>query len=314
VEILKQIDGKGQSGGSLNSREEAAAAVYKELYREGVQILTPVLNEEREAQLDTRLLLEYVCGTNLQTLILDGERPVSAQEAALFREYVARRKNREPLAYILGEWDFMGLSFEVSPDVLIPEQDTENLVEEILKEGRDGERILDLCTGSGCILLSLLHYSNSSVGIGTDLSQKALDTACRNADSLGLSDRAQWRQGDLFDALEKDEKFDLIVSNPPYIASGVIPSLAAEVKCHEPRLSLDGGEDGLDFYRRIIPGAVAHLVIGGMLYMEIGFDQGEAVAGLMRKAGYYEVAVLKDYGGNDRIVRGIRSIHQDALA
>ena len=152
------------------------------------------------------------------------------------------------------------------------------------------------------------------MGIGTDLSQKALDTACRNADSLGLSDRAQWRQGDLFDALEKDEKFDLIVSNPPYIASGVIPSLAAEVKCHEPRLSLDGGEDGLDFYRRIIPGAVPHLVIGGMLYMEIGFDQGEAVAGLMRKAGYYEVAVLKDYGGNDRIVRGIRSIHQDALA
>jgi release factor glutamine methyltransferase len=150
------------------------------------------------------------------------------------------------------------------------------------------------------------------VGIGTDLSQKALDTACRNADSLGLSDRAQWRQGDLFDALEKDEKFDLIVSNPPYIASGVIPSLAAEVKCHEPRLSLDGGEDGLDFYRRIIPGAVAHLVIGGMLYMEIGFDQAEDVAALLQENGYYGVEVIRDYGGKDRIVTAVRSVKQDS--
>ena len=294
--------------------EAITEAPYRALWQEGTDRIFDILKDKREAELDARLLLEYVCGTRIDTLLLEPERRVSADQISRYSELIDRRCGREPLAYIVGSTDFMGLPFIVSPDVLIPEQDTENLVEEILKEGRDGERILDLCTGSGCILLSLLHYSNSSVGIGTDLSQKALDTACRNADSLGLSDRAQWRQGDLFDALEKDEKFDLIVSNPPYIASGVISSLAAEVKCHEPRLSLDGGEDGLDFYRRIIPSAVAHLVIGGMLYMEIGFDQGEAVAGLMRKAGYYEVAVLKDYGGNDRIVRGIRSIHQDALA
>ena len=294
----------------MNSREEAAAAVYKELYREGVQTLTPVLNEEREAQLDTRLLLEYVCGTNLQTLILDGERPVSAQEAALFREYVARRKNREPLAYILGEWDFMGLSFEVSPDVLIPEQDTENLIEEIMKDLHDSDRILDLCTGSGCILLSLLKYSNGTTGVGTDLSERALAMAKKNAERLGLTDRVDLRCGDLFAPIGENERFDIIVSNPPYIKTETIEHLAPEVRDHEPMMALDGGEDGLSFYRRIIPEAVRHLVTGGYLFLEIGYDQAEAVAALMRDAGYYDVRTIKDYGGNDRIVCGIKSIWQ----
>ena len=294
----------------MNSREEAAAAVYKELYREGVQVLTPVLNEEREAQLDTRLLLEYVCGTNLQTLILDGDRPVSAQETALFREYVARRKNREPLAYILGEWDFMGLSFEVSPDVLIPEQDTENLIEEIMKDLHDSDRILDLCTGSGCILLSLLKYSNGTTGVGTDLSKRALAMAKRNAERLGLTDRVDLRCGDLFAPIGENEKFDIIVSNPPYIKTETIEHLAPEVRDHEPMMALDGGEDGLTFYRRIIPEAVRHLVTGGYLFLEIGYDQGDAVAALMRDAGYYDVRTIKDYGGNDRIVCGIKSIRQ----
>lgn len=294
----------------MNSREEAAAAVYKELYREGVQILTPVLNEEREAQLDTRLLLEYVCGTNLQTLILDGERPVSAQETALFREYVARRKNREPLAYILGEWDFMGLSFEVSPDVLIPEQDTENLIEEIMKDLHDSDRILDLCTGSGCILLSLLKYSNGTTGVGTDLSERALAMAKRNAERLGLTDRVDLRCGDLFAPIGENERFDIIVSNPPYIKTETIEHLAPEVRDHEPMMALDGGEDGLSFYRRIIPEAVRHLVTGGYLFLEIGYDQAKSVATLMRDAGYYDVRTIKDYGGNDRIVCGIKSIRQ----
>ena len=142
----------------MNRSEEAAAAVYKELYREGAEILARVLEEEREAQLDARLLLEHVCGTNLQTLLLDGERPVSVEEAGLYREYVSRRSGREPLAYILGERDFMGLVFEVNRDVLIPEHDTENLIEEIMRDVHDSDRILDLCTGSGCILLSLLKY------------------------------------------------------------------------------------------------------------------------------------------------------------
>ena len=201
----------------MKSREDAAEAAYKELYREGAQILSSVLEQEREAQLDARLLLEHVCGTNLQTLLLEGDRPVSAQEAALYREYVARRKKWEPLAYILEKWEFMGLPFEVGPDVLIPEQDTENLIEEIMKDLHDSDRILDLCTGSGCILLSLLKYSNGTTGVGTDLSEKALAVARRNAERLGLADRIELRCGDLFEPVREDERFDLIVSNPPYI-------------------------------------------------------------------------------------------------
>ena len=294
----------------MYSNGETAGAAYKELYSEGVKILSRVLEEEREAQLDARLLLEHVCGTGLQTLLLDGDLPVSGENAALYRQYIQRRSDREPLAYILGEWDFMGLTLEVNRDVLIPEQDTENLIEEIMKETCDGDRILDLCTGSGCILLSLLNYSNRSVGVGTDLSEKAIEVARRNAQKLGLTDRSDWRCGDLFEAVRPDERFDIIVSNPPYIQSATIGELAPEVKEHEPRMALDGGEDGLCFYRRIIPEAVGHLVTGGMLFLEIGYDQAEAVCALMREAGYYDVRTIKDYGGNDRIVCGIRSIHQ----
>ena len=284
--------------------EAITEAPYRALWQEGTDRIFDILKDKREAELDARLLLEYVCGTRIDTLLLEPERKVSADQTSRYSELIDRRCGREPLAYIVGSTDFMGLPFIVSPDVLIPEQDTENLVEEILKEGRDGERILDLCTGSGCILLSLLHYSNSSVGIGTDLSQKALDTACRNADSLGLSDRAQWRQGDLFDALEKDEKFDLIVSNPPYIASGVIPSLAAEVKCHEPRLSLDGGEDGLDFYRGIATDGRSHLNAGGWLCFEIGDTQARAVKDILCSRGFYSIGVTRDIAGRDRVVCG----------
>ena len=292
----------------MNSIEGAAA--YKELYREGAGILALVLEQEREAQLDARLLLEHVCGTDLQTLLVDGERLVSEADAALYRELVLRRKNREPLAYILGERDFMGLTFEVNSDVLIPEQDTENLIEEIMKETHDSDRILDLCTGSGCILLSLLKYSNGTTGVGTDLSKRALAMAKRNAERLGLTDRVDLRCGDLFAPIGENEKFDIIVSNPPYIKTETIEHLAPEVRDHEPMMALDGGEDGLTFYRRIIPEAVRHLVTGGYLFLEIGYDQGDAVAALMRDAGYYDVRTIKDYGGNDRIVCGIKSIRQ----
>ena len=282
-------------------------APYKALITEAAGLLVKICEREREASLEARLLLEHVCGTALSTMLLEPDRIVSANEVEKYHELILRRYGREPLAYIVGAADFMGLTFGVSSDVLIPEQDTENLVEEIMKETTGGERILDLCTGSGCILLSLLHYSSGSTGVGTDISEKALRVARDNAERLGLTHRAEWRQGDLFGALKEGESFDLIVSNPPYIQSSVIPGLAPEVKDHEPLLSLDGGEDGLDFYRRIIPGALEHLERGGMLFLEIGYDQAEAVALLMRESGYYDVRVMKDYGGNDRVVRGLRS-------
>jgi release factor glutamine methyltransferase len=227
----------------------------------------------------------------------------------------------------------MGLPFVVSRDVLIPEQDTENLVEEALRHLEDGSRILDLCTGSGCILLSLLHYSNDCVGVGTDISSPALQIAMQNADSLGLSDRAMWLQGDLFEALpgtsgstsgseegiadndfSRPEKYDMIIANPPYIRTDVIETLAPEVRCAEPRLALDGGEDGLDFYRRIIREAPAHMVIGGRIMLEIGYDQAAEVTALLQEAGYYGIEVIRDYGGNDRIATAVKSIKQEAFS
>ena len=294
-------------------RKEASTEnlTYRELYNEGNSALSMALEEEREAQLDARLLLEHVCGTSLQPLLLDGERHVTDNEAELYRRLLKRRCSREPLAYILGKWDFMGLEFGVSSDVLIPEQDTENLVEEVMREVCDGDRILDLCTGSGCILLSLLNYSNGSTGVGTDLSEGAIAVAKENALKLGLSERCDWKAGDLFEAVDPGEKFDIIVSNPPYIRSETIGELAPEVRIHEPRMALDGGDDGLYFYKRIIPEAADYLRTGGMLFLEIGYDQAEQVGALMKDAGYYEVRTIKDYGGNDRIVCGIKSIHQE---
>lgn len=294
-------------------RKEASTEnlTYRELYNEGNSALSMALEEEREAQLDARLLLEHVCGTSLQTLLLDGERPVTDNEAELYRRLLKRRCSREPLAYILGKWDFMGLEFGVSSDVLIPEQDTENLVEEVMREVCDGDRILDLCTGSGCILLSLLNYSNGSTGVGTDLSEGAIAVAKENALKLGLSERCDWKAGDLFEAVAPGEKFDIIVSNPPYIRSETIGELAPEVRIHEPRMALDGGDDGLYFYKRIIPEAADYLRTGGMLFLEIGYDQAEQVGALMKDAGYYEVRTIKDYCQNDRIVCGIKSIHQE---
>lgn len=283
---------------------------YKDVYDRGVEQLEGFA----DAALDARLLLEHVCATDVQTLLAEPEREVSEEEERTFLSLIARRAAHEPLAYIVGEQEFMGLPFVVTPDVLIPEQDTEILVEEAMRQMEDNSRILDLCTGSGCILLSLLHYSNGCTGVGTDLSEAALAVAGRNAEALGLAGQCTWLSGDLFSALEGAEgipqRYDLIVSNPPYIPAAVIETLAEEVQGHEPRMALDGGADGLDFYRRIIGEAQRHLVIGGRVMLEIGYDQGERVPALLREAGFIEVEVYRDYGGNDRVVSAVRSIHQ----
>ncbi len=226
---------------------------YREAYNIGVARLEASLSENPDRKLDARLLLEAACGTDYQTLLADGnERLVTDEEFRRYESMLERRSGHEPVAYILGAQDFMGLPFFVTRDVLIPNQDTENLVEEAMKEVHGGMRILDLCTGSGCILLSLLHYSADTTGVGTDLSAAALRVAAENGGRLGLSDRAVWKQGDLYEALagaESSSKFDLIVSNPPYIPTAVIGTLMPEVAEMEPRMALDGGEDGL----RLLP-------------------------------------------------------------
>ncbi|MDC7294110.1 peptide chain release factor N(5)-glutamine methyltransferase [Butyrivibrio sp. DSM 10294] len=276
---------------------------YRTVYQTGIEQL------ERagiaEAKLDARLLLEYACDTDHSTLFAHPDREVSDKELEAYRELLARREQREPVAYILGNWDFMGLTFRVNSDVLIPEQDSELLVEEAMRFCEDGMKVLDLCTGSGCIGLSLLRFTNYTNLVATDISAKALDVARSNAESLGLSDRATFIETDLFPEIpDKDKKYDLILSNPPYIASSVIEGLAPEVRDYEPRIALDGDEDGLAFYRRIVQNAGDYLYSSGYLIMEIGYDQAEAVTGLMEADGrYHDIEVIKDYGGNDRVIR-----------
>ncbi|MBR4670508.1 MAG: peptide chain release factor N(5)-glutamine methyltransferase [Butyrivibrio sp.] len=275
--------------------------IYKDILENGINTL------ERagitEAKLDARLLLEYACGTDHSTLYAHPDREVADSEQQKYNELLSRREKREPVAYILGKWDFMGLSFNVSKDVLIPEQDTEVLVEEALRYCEDKMRILDLCTGSGCIALSLLNYTNETTAVCTDISEAALNMAKENADSLGFSDRAEFIETDLFPE-KKIGKFDVIVSNPPYIETEVIKTLAPEVKDYEPKLALDGSADGLEFYRRIVAGAGEFLFSSGYLIMEIGYDQAEAVKALLTENGnYHDIEVIKDYAGNDRVIR-----------
>ena len=276
---------------------------YRECYEQGCRTLQAAGIEE--AALDARLLLEAVCGTDRNDLLVHGEQPVAPEAEEKYLNWIRQRAEHIPLQQLTGEQGFMGLTFNVNEHVLIPRQDTEILVEEVLKELHDGMRVLDMCTGSGCILLSLLHYSNDCEGLGVDLSAEALEVAGRNVLKVLTPEKAEhahFLQSDLFEKVEG--KFEIIVSNPPYIASAEVEKLMPEVRDHEPRMALDGTEDGLYFYRRIIEEAGKHLVSSGMLFFEIGYDQGQAVSELMRTEGYCEVQVMQDYAGLDRVVFG----------
>lgn len=271
---------------------------YTEAFLLGMQRLKEAQLEE--AQLDARLLLEEICGTDHNTLLCHGDREVSEQEEEQYRKAIEQRAQHVPLQHILGYQDFMGLRFHVNEHVLIPRQDTEILVEEAMRYLHDGMRILDLCTGSGCILLSLLHYSNDCEGTGVDISKEALQVAALNAELLGI--KADFLKSDLYEKVTG--KFDLLVSNPPYIERKVIPTLMEEVREYDPYIALDGGEDGLDFYRRIIGGAQDYLKRGGQILMEIGSGQAQAVSELLREAGFKEIDVCRDFAGLDRVVSG----------
>ena len=279
---------------------------YRELYDYGAEELKKA--DIAEAALDARLLLEYICRTDRNALLVHGESERSPLEEEFYKRTIEQRSAHIPLQHITGEQEFMGLSFRVNEHTLIPRQDTEILVEEAMRHMGDGMRILDLCTGSGCIILSLLKYSNECEGIGIDISKDALLVAEENAKRLGLS--AAFLAGDLFEPLEEfvsdkthDPLFDIVISNPPYIASCVIPTLMPEVKDHEPLLALDGKEDGLYFYREIIKKAPSYMRKGAMIFFEIGYDQADAVSALLQESGFEEIEVIKDYAGLDRVVK-----------
>ena len=276
---------------------------YRELYDLAVKSLQNA--DIAEAGLDARLILEAVFEGNRNLLLLDGEKEAPSEKILGFRELVEQRAMHIPLQQLLGVQNFMGLDFKVNDKVLIPRQDTETLVEEVLIELHDGMSVLDMCTGSGAILISLLNYKNDCIGVGSDLSAEALSVARENASRLLPEEKQKnisFLQGDLFEPVEG--KFDRIVSNPPYIPTEVIPTLMPEVRDHEPLMALDGDRDGLRFYRQIIAQSKDYLYHGGMLYFEIGYDQKEAVIGLMKEAGFVQITCVKDLAGLDRVVYG----------
>lgn len=285
-----------------------------------------------EASLDAWLLLEHVTGISRASYYADPDREMSPDEWRRYSELVGRRAERVPLQHITGTQGFMGLVFEVNEHVLIPRQDTEILVEQALAFIGSGKvpaaensrtRILDMCTGSGCILLSVMHWAESYrqkalrkagdtarggekqdiiiEGTGADISPKALAVAEKNARRLGIS--AGFVESDLFGAVRG--KYGMILSNPPYIRTDEIKDLQEEVRLHDPVIALDGREDGLYYYRRIVRECRSYLDEGGALLFEIGCDQAEAVSGLMRGAGFSEITVKKDLAGLDRVVSGV---------
>ena len=255
----------------------------------------------REAALDAWYLLEFATGISKASYYGDPDKEMKEEEAARYLAYIEIRKSRIPLQHITKEQAFMGYPFYVDEHVLIPRQDTETLVEEALKVLKPGMQVLDLCTGSGCILISLMKMCKGLYGTGSDISEDALEVARKNACRLEVN--AAFIRSSLFEYISG--RYDLIVSNPPYIPTSVIEGLQEEVRLYDPFIALDGKEDGLYFYREIIKAGIRYLRPEGYLMFEIGYDQGNEVACLMEKQGYRNIMVKKDLAGLDRVVSGM---------
>lgn len=267
-----------------------------------------------EYGLDAWYLFEHVFGiSRAQYFLCAGDMVrASGEKSEKFREMLSRRANREPLQHIVGTQEFMGLEFFVNRHVLIPRQDTETLVETVLADHKEKQiSLLDMCTGSGCIAISLAVLGGYEHVEAADISGKALQVAERNAAKLLETQTAsgqgiRFRSSDLFSAFDPEkDRFDVIVSNPPYIPSAVIEELEPEVRDFEPRNALDGTNDGLFFYRKLAKESGQFLKENGAVYFEIGYDQGEAVSGLLRARGFSDTRVIRDLTGKDRVVCGL---------
>ncbi len=273
---------------------------YKDALEYGKQRLLEC--EIEDANLDAWLLLEYVSGISRSWYFIHENEEISEDDIEEYQILIEQRGKHIPLQQLTKEAYFYGMKFFVNENVLIPRQDTEVLVEQVLSlsKGKENLKLLDMCTGSGCILLALLANLKQASGTGVDLSEKALEVAQRNGEELGIE--ISWVQSDLFDKVSGS--YDIIVSNPPYIETSVIEGLMDEVKLYEPRMALDGTEDGLFFYREITMQAGKYLKNNGILAFEIGYNQGKAVSEFMKENGYEEVQVLQDLAGLDRVVTG----------
>jgi release factor glutamine methyltransferase len=262
-------------------------------------------------RLSAELLLAHVLSAPRIKLYTNYDRVLTEKDLAAYRGLVQRAVEQEPVAYLTGKAHFFNLEFEVTRDVLIPRPDTETIVENVLQfvrhqPGFESPRVLDLCTGSGCIAAAIAHHLKNSIVVATEISAAAVEVARKNIERLELSDRVQIAQGDLFEPLGgmvDAHNFQLIVANPPYIASKTLETLDKSVRDFEPLQALDGGDDGLDFHRRILQKSPDHLLEKGRLFLEIAFDQGEAAEQLAAEFDSYEdVKIVKDYGGRDRVL------------
>jgi release factor glutamine methyltransferase len=259
-------------------------------------------------RLDAEVLVAHALGIDRTRVIIESQRPLEPAELALLRDLVKRRRSREPIAYLRGFREFYGHPFHVDSRVLIPRPDTEALVEVALERSSHlslSMRLLDLCTGSGCVAITIARQRPTARVLATDQSKGALDVARDNAERLGAYNVA-FREGDLFAAVPGEMRFDVITANPPYIPTSEIEGLTADIKDFEPRLALDGGTDGLDFVRRIVSGAPSFLDEGGVLALEIGAGEATATRALFEEHGYRDVRVDRDYGKIERVVSGAR--------
>lgn len=270
-------------------------STYNDLLRTGREILKQA--GITDYHVDAWYLLAYVFDINRSDFILRGQEECPEDKVLIYNELLKKRAARIPLQYLTGVQEFMGLEFMVNEHVLIPRQDTETLVEEVLKVC-EGKSVLDLCTGSGCIIISLAKFGNLKIAVGADISEKALHTAIKNAENLNVD--VTFVCSDLFEKIEG--KYDIIVSNPPYIKSEEISILMPEVRDHEPTLALDAGTDGLVYYKRIIDDLPKFLNPGGYVFFEIGYDQKEDVSKLLYEAGFTDIYVKKDLSGLDRVI------------
>ena len=272
-------------------------------YREAIVLGESILRKADivDAKTDSWLLLAMACTIDHTYYYMHIDEEMTEEQAREFEVLIKKRAERVPLQYITGEQEFMGLTFHVNSNVLIPRQDTETLVEEALKVVRPGMKIMDMCTGSGCVLISILKNAHDIEGIGYDISKQAINVAKENAKLNEVP--AVFERSDLFeDVVEND--FDVIVSNPPYIPTDVIATLMPEVAEFEPREALDGKGDGLYFYSKILEQCKNYMKPDGYVLFEIGCKQGDSVSTMMRLAGFSEVHVIKDLARNDRVVMG----------
>ncbi|MEE9615176.1 MAG: peptide chain release factor N(5)-glutamine methyltransferase [Thermodesulfobacteriota bacterium] len=272
------------------------------------------------ARREALLMLSQILGTKPSQIIQIRAMPFGESNRKTLEGWVERRLKREPLQYIIGETEFRGVGFMVGPAVLIPRPETEHLVEEsvnALKPGPEKPMVLDLCTGSGCVSVCIAMEVPRALVLATDNSPDAIETTVKNALVNDVIERVECLEGDLFDAVKDlplEGKFDLIVANPPYIKSADIGELEPEVSDYEPRAALDGGEDGLEFIKRIIEGAPRYMKPGGTLIFEVGYDQAEEVEGLLEESEEFEsVDIIKDYSGIERVVKA-RKIGEEETA